>query len=154
MDQISSRWTAFTKWVLPLLWVGFLLFFIVGTVLDGAVEKDPLFVLAPIFMIVAGLVMFRVYLWNLADSVYDHGSYLVAKRRGVEVRVGLENIMNVGYSSLSNPKLVTLRLAQSSALGKEIAFIPKTSFSLNPFAKVEVAESLIERTFAARAVKR
>ena len=151
MDRISSRWTGFTKWVLPGLWVGLALFFIVGAAIDGVWQKDPLFVLAPLFMIVAGIVMFRVYLWNLADSVDDHGTYLVARRRGVEVRVALDNVMNVSYSSFSNPKLVTLRLVQPCALGKEIAFIPKTSFTFNPFAKIEIAEALMERAFAARA---
>jgi hypothetical protein len=101
-------------------------------------------------MLIFGLVMSRFFLWNLADAVYDHGTYLVARRRGVEARVGLENIMNVNSSALSNPKKVTLRLVQPSALGPEIAFIPKATVTFNPFAKIAVAESLMERAFAAR----
>jgi hypothetical protein len=150
VHQISSRWTGFNKWVFPAIWCGVLVIFIGESVFDGTFERDPWFLLGPLFMIVVSLVVFRLYLWNLADAVFDHGGYLVARRRGVEARIPIDNIMNVNSSALSNPKRVTLRLSQPTALGPEIAFIPKTSFSFNPFAKVAVAENLIERAFAAR----
>ena len=151
MQQISSRSTGFTKWVLPVLWCGFLLVFIGVSASDGTLEQDPSFFLGPLFMLIFGLVIFRFYLWNLADAVFDHGTYLIARRRGVEVRVAMDNIMNVNSAALSNPKRVTLKLVQPTALGLEIAFIPKTTFTFNPFAKIAVAESLMERAFAARA---
>ena len=150
MQQISSRWTGFTKWVFPILWCGFLLVSIGESVSDGTLEEDPLFFFVPIFMFIVGLAMFRFYFWNLADVVVDHGSYLVARRRGVEVRVAIANIMNVNSSAFSNPKRVTLRLVQPTAFGSELEFIPKRAFTLNPFAKVAVAENLMERAFAAR----
>src|SRR5450432_2994067 len=135
MQQISSRSTVFTKWVVPVLFCGFLLVFVGVSVSEGTLEQDPLFLLGPLFGLVFSLAMFRFYLWNLADAVFDHGTYLVAKRRGVEARIPLDNIMNVSSSALSNPKRVTLRLVQPSALGSEVAFIPKTAFTFNPFAK-------------------
>jgi hypothetical protein len=151
MRQISSRSTIFTKWIVPFLFCGFLLVFAGISVSDGTLEQDPLFLLGPFLGLVFSLAMFRFYLWNLADTVFDHGTYLVAKRRGIEARVPLDNIMNVSSSALSNPKRVTLRLVKPCALGSEIAFIPKTAFTFNPFAKVAVAENLMERAFAARA---
>jgi len=150
MRQISSRWTGFNKRIFPAAWCGFLALFIGASVVNGTFDQDPWFLLGPAFMIVAGLVAFRLYLWDLADTVVDHGGYLVARRRGVEARIAIDNIMNVNSSALSNPKKVTLRLAQPTPLGSEISFIPQTTFSLNPFAKVAVAEDLVERTFAAR----
>jgi hypothetical protein len=150
MHQISSGRTGFTKWVFPALWCGSLLLVVGLSVSDGTLERDPLLFLGPLVMLIFGLVVFRFYLWNLADAVFDHGTYLIARRRGVEARVAIDNIMNVNTSALSNPKRVTLRLVQPTALGSEIAFIPKTTFSFNPFGKVAVAESLMERAFAAR----
>jgi hypothetical protein len=137
------------KWGFPALWVA-----IVGVAiaanLQGGFERDPVFVLVPIVMLVVGVPMFRHYLWQLADSVDDYGLYLVAKRRGTEARIDLNNVMNVNSSSFQNPKTVVLRLIQPTALGNEISFIPKVPFTLNPFAKVEVVESLMERAYAAR----
>lgn len=41
-------------------------------------------------MLVFGVVLVRFLAWDLADSVYDFGSYLLVKRGGTEVRVPLE----------------------------------------------------------------
>ena len=109
-----------------------------------------MFVAVPVFMAFAGLLFFRALLWKLADSVGDHGDYLVVRRGGVEAKVQLADVMNVSASSFSNPKTVSLRPIRPSALGQEIAFIPSTPFTLNPFAKVAVAKELMERAFSAR----
>ena len=151
MQQISSRSTVFTKWVVPVLFCGFLVVFVGVSVSDGTLERDPLFLLGTFFGLVFSFAMFRFLLWNLADTVFDHGTYLVARRRGVEARIALDNIVNVSSTALSNPTRVTLRLVQPTALGLEVAFIPKTAFTFNPFAKVAVAEDLMERASAARA---
>jgi len=149
MNRISSGTTAFMKWGFPALWLAIVVVAIAGN-LQGGIEHDPVFMLVPIVMLVVGVPMFRRYLWQLADTVDDYGTYLVAKRRGIEARINLANVMNVSSSSFQNPKTVVLRLIQPTELGNEISFIPKVPFTLNPFAKVEVAESLMERAFTAR----
>ena len=58
--------------------------------------------------------------------------------------------MNVSASTMVNPPRVTLRLVQPGKFGSEVVFSPKTGFTLNPFAKSEVAEDLIERVDRAR----
>ena len=150
MRQLSSKSTFLAKRVFPILWLGFIAVFAVTATFTGAVGKDPMFAVVPLLMAVGGLFLFRALLWKLSDSVTDYGEYLVARRSGVEARVPIANIMNVSASSFSNPKTVTLRLIQPSALGQEVSFIPVTPFTLNPLAKVAIAEELMERAFAAR----
>jgi hypothetical protein len=62
----------------------------------------------------------------------------------------LSNIMNVSSSTLMNPPRVTLKLVQPGKFGREIAFSPASKFMLNPFAKNEIAEDLINRAYHAR----
>jgi len=151
MNLISSRATVVSKWLFPIAWFGILGAAIIGALLDGTVEKEPMFVAAPIFMAVVGFFMIRFLAWDLADTVYDFGSYLLVKRNGIEVRIPVENIMNVSSTTFMNPPRVTLRLITPCTLGSHVSFSPKSSFSLNPFAKNAVAEDLIERAYSARA---
>lgn len=150
MERISSGFTFFNKWLFPLAWFGFLGFFIYETVRDGTARDDPMFLVIPLVMAVFGVLVMRKVAWDLADSVDDCGSYLVVRRGSTEARIELVNVMNVSASTLQNPPRVTLRLVESSELGKEVSFSPRSSFSLNPFAKNPVAEDLIERVHRAR----
>jgi hypothetical protein len=50
-----------------------------------------------------------------------------------------------------NPPRTTLRLVKSGKFGDEITFTPVAGFSLNPFAKNQVTEGLIERVYKPRA---
>lgn len=129
MTKISSKSTFFYKKGFPVLRFGFLAFFIATALLEGPVEKDPVFLIgaliAPCIMAVFGFVFFRKLLWNLADEVYDCGDFLLVKYRGEEVNVPLSNIMNVNASLLINPPRITLRLVRPVKFGTEIAFSPK-----------------------------
>ena len=151
--RISSSLTVVNKWVFPALWLGFLVFFMAGAWRDGAMARDPLFLLAPLALFAFGLVLFRLLVWDLADTVVDHGSHLVVRRRGVEVTLPLTKIMNVRVCTLTSPQRLTLRLVEPSALGTEIVFAPSSRLAINPFAKNAVAESLIERVHAARSAQ-
>jgi hypothetical protein len=62
----------------------------------------------------------------------------------------LSNIMNVSSSTFMNPPRVTLKLVRPSKFGREIAFSPASKFTLNPFAKNEIAEDLMDRAYRAR----
>jgi hypothetical protein len=150
LTQISSSFTAFNKWVFPVLWLGFLVFFVADSFSNGTVPQEPMALLAPVFMAGIGFVVFRFLVWDLADSVYDHGTFLVVKRGSVEARVPLENIMNVNASMFTSPERVTLRLVKPCALGSSITFSPKSHFSLNPFSKSQIGEQLMERAYTAR----
>ena len=150
MSRISSPFIVVFKWVFPIAWFGFLAFFVGEAVIDGTASREPISLIGPLLMAVLGFFIMRYLIWDLADAVDDYGTYLLVRQRGVEERVPLENIMNVSSTVFVNPPRVTLRLIKPGALGSSISFSPKSSFSLNPFAKNEIAESLIERTHNAR----
>jgi hypothetical protein len=150
MTQISSRMTGFYKWVFPVFWLGGLVAFIVPVVLRGGAVKDPFFLLVPCVMAVFGFFIFKRLIWNLADQVQDGGDFLLVNYRGYEERIALSNIMNVNASTNMNPPRITLRLIQPGPFGSEVAFSPRTPFSLNPFAKSAVAEDLILRVHNAQ----
>jgi hypothetical protein len=145
--RISSSRAVLAKWAFPVLLCGMLSVVFVPEVAQGQTERSAQVWIGPVFMLVMGAVLFRVFLWNLADSVHDHGSYLVAKRRGVEARIPFANIMS---AKSANPRYVTLLLVEESALGRQITFVPETPLTLNPFAKSEIAEQLDRRAHAAR----
>ncbi len=150
MNRISSKFTFFHKKLFPLLWFGFLAFFIIGALKNRVYEKAPPALLIPCFMIIFGFLLMKKLVWDLADEVYDCGEFLLIKKGDKEENVALTNIMNVSVSMNMNPQRITLRLAQPGQLGAEIAFSPATTFTINPFAKNQIAEDLIIRVDKAR----
>lgn len=154
MTKISSRFTFFYKKVFPVLWFGFLAFFVVATVLTGTATQNPVFLFIPVFMAIMGFFLLQKLVWDLADEVYDCGESLLVKNGGKEDRVALSNIMNVSASTYVNPPRVALTLAAPGRFGKEIVFTPVTGIIVNPFAKNKVIEGLIARVDQARSNRR
>jgi hypothetical protein len=150
MKKISSGSLVFTKKVFPFLWFGILFFVLATSLASGAYRQVPLAVIMPILMGVFGYFLIKKLVGDLVDEVYDGGDFLLVKNAGREERIPLSNIMNVSASMLVNPPRITLRLIKPGRLGAEISFTPVRTFTLNPFARNEVAEDLIVRAFAAR----
>ena len=153
MKTISSGKLFFLKKVFPIVWFGFLIFFVVGAVATGALRQGPaaiMLFIVPAFMAVIGVFILRNFIWDLMDDVQDAGDYLVVRRGSEEETIRLDNIMNVSVSTNMNPPRITLRLAKPGRFGNEVAFSPYRPFSLNPFAKNAIAEDLIVRVDAAR----
>ncbi|HJU43899.1 MAG TPA: hypothetical protein VJ691_13825 [Vicinamibacterales bacterium] len=154
MNKISSSSLFFSKRIFPLVWFGFLAVF-VGMTLVPAITRGPeagdlAFLVVPTIMAVIGYVMMKNLVWDLVDEVWDHGDYLVIKNRGDEARIELADVMNVSVSTNMNPPRITLRLVRPTRFGTEISFSPVRPFTLNPFAKNEIAEDLIVRVDRAR----
>jgi len=147
---ISSRQTFFIKKIFPVIWLGFLSVFTLVSVLGGAVRKDPVFLVIPVVMVLFGALMFRLLIWDLADEVQDSGDALIIRRRGVEDRILLSDVMNISMSRMTNPPRLSLRLRKPGKFGDEVSFIPPKNFSFNPFARHPLAEDLIQRTDRAR----
>jgi hypothetical protein len=145
MKKISSNTTFISKKVLPLLWFGFLAYFVVRALLTGAAQKDPMLLVLPALMAVFGFFLLKKRVWNLVDEVYDEGDFLLIKNRGAEERVALSDIMNVSVSTYANPSRITLRLVNPGKFGKEISFAPAPKSAMNPFAKNQIAKDLIVR---------
>jgi hypothetical protein len=151
MQRISSRATFWFKRVFPTIWFGFLALFSAVALFANVVGKQPqvpFFLVVPALMAAIGYFVMKKLVFNLADEVWDDGSALIVKNKGQDDRIALANIINVSYSPLINPPLVTLMLRQPSVFGTEISFSAPVRFM--PFTKSPLLEDLIRRVDAAR----
>jgi hypothetical protein len=150
MKRLSSRWTFFYKRMFPVIWFGFIALFLLPMLINHHQmrEPPPAVLILPVVMGVFGYLLFRRLLFDLVDEVWDDGKALVARNRGVEQRIPLETIINVGFSTMTRPERVTLRLREPGLLGKDVTFMPPARFM--PFARSPVIDDLIERVDVAR----
>ena len=151
MQTISATETFFHKRVFPAIWFGFLAVSFVIALSSGAVSKSPMFLMVPIGMSIFGFLLMRHLVFDLVDEVLDGGDHLVVRNAGREIQVLIADIINVSTSLAQNPPRVTLKLANPSEFGPEIAFMVKKDSVWNPFVTTcAVAEDLIKRVDAAR----
>ena len=141
MNRISSRSTFFDKFVFPTVWLGGVFAFAGFSVSSGAVAKDPIALLVPVFMLIAGYFTMKRFVWDLVDQVLDEGDKLIVTNAGVEALILLENIMNVSSSLYTRPPRITLRLINPCRFGREVVFKP---------ANNRIAEDLIVRVHRAK----
>ena len=150
MIKISSRSTFFSKKVFPVIWFGFLVFFIIIALAGMAAKSEiiaPLLIM-PVFMAIFGYVIMKKLVFDLADEVWDTGDGLLVKNKNEEELIPFTNIINVSYSVMVNPPRVTLSLRQPCRFGKEVSFSPPVRFV--PFSKSLIIADLIERIDAKR----
>jgi len=146
-----SRSTLLYKWLFPVLWFGFLAFFIATGLTRGRMESDQwIFFLIPCVVGVVGFVIMRKFVWDLMDEVQDGGDYLLVRKGSEEQRIPLSNIMNVNITLHVNPQRITLRLVEPGRFGPEVSFTPLTRFGFFRLAKNPIAEDLIVRAYEAR----
>lgn len=153
MVKISTASTFVSKKLLPLVWFGFLVLFIVVATTSGSFREHPWMLLAPCAVVAFGFLVMKKRVFDLVDEVYDCGDSLLVRNRGEEERVALANIMNVNASMNMNPPRITLRLVEPGKFGGEIAFSPIGGFSFNPLARNKIAEDLIDRVHRARSTR-
>ena len=144
MSKISSPWTRFIKWATPLAWLGG-----IGYVLLDSAFEPVLFVVL-IGLAAIGLLLMKLFIWNLADEVYDCGDSLLVRRGGIEENVPISGIREVALALFSRPPRITLRLATPGKFGKAIVFTPPTSPGQEIFGRNPIAESLKAKVQRAR----
>lgn len=149
MRRISSRNTFFSKRVFPVIWFGFIAFF-VGLVVLKAPKggMPPMTLVGPLLMAASGYLIMKKFVFDLADEVQDAGDALIVRFGSERQRIPLSEIMNVSYAYMQNPPRVTLTLRTPCQFGKQVSFSPPTP--LLPFAKSPIVDDLIERVDAAR----
>jgi hypothetical protein len=150
MARLSSRWTFFYKRLFPVIWFGFIALFVLLPWIGRQQMRGPplpVFIF-PFVMAGVGYLLFRHLLFDLVDELWDDGDALVARNGGVEQRIALQTIMNVGFSTMTRPERVTLRLREPGPLGQEVTFMPPSRFM--PFARSPIIDELIERVDRAR----
>jgi hypothetical protein len=151
LTVISSPSTRFYKLFFPVLWFGIIGTVGLGMLLSGAARVTWLVVVGPTVMALVGYVVFKRFIWLLADEVRDGGDHLIVRFGDDEDTIKLSNIMNVNASINTIPPQVTLRLAEPCRFGNEVSFTPKRkTLSFNLFAKNEIVEDLIVRVDQAR----
>lgn len=143
-ERLSAP-TFFMKRAFPVIWLGFLVVFVIVTLVayvHGQKDALPL-VLMPIAMAVFGIVLFRKLLWDLVDEVTLAGDFLVVRNGDIEDRIRLADIINVSVTQMTNPTRISLRLRKKCRLGDEVVFMPKSEFRFNLFSRNQTAEKLI-----------
>lgn len=146
MRKISSGTTFFSKRVFPVMWFGFLAFFVVSAGFIGGNKFHPEMFIPPVFMAIIGFIVMKKLVFGLMDEVWDDGDALVVRNSGMESRIPLTNIINVSSSTFTNPPRITLMLREPCAFGKEITFSPPRKFLGFNFASMHpVALDLIRR---------
>lgn len=151
MVRISTRQTPFLKRGFPVFWAVILAVIAVSVHADPHVaprEQAIVYygVMPPIALL--GWVLWRKLLADLADEVWDAGSELIVRNRGLEAHVPLPNIVNVSCEWATNPQRITLTLREASILGREIVFAPLVQWV--PLRRSPIADDLIRRVDEAR----
>src|SRR5579863_5985732 len=151
MRRISSKWTFFYKRVFPIIWFGFLVLFVAGTVFAGRHSNQSSivpFLIVPIIMVGVGYFMMKKLVFDLVDEVWDDGDALIVMNGDQKERVPFADIKNVTYSPFINPPRVTLSLRRPTIFGDQITF--SAPVRLVPFSTSPVINDLIERVDRAR----
>ena len=152
MKRISSKWTFFYKRIFPVIFMGFLGFFVL-TMISSAiagerVEEVVFSMFVVLFLLIVLVIVMKLLVWDLVDEVWEGRDFLLVKNKQQEQRIALSEFMNVSYSGYVNPPRITLMLRKPSKFGSEIAFIPL--FRMFPFTMPPFAKDLIKRIDAAR----
>ena len=104
MKLISSKYTFFNKWSLPVFSFGGLLACCAGAYFSPSVpmvdKKFDLVVFAIVILVLFGVSRLRP---TFMDKVYDDGDSLVVRNRGREERIPLMKISNVRCSKATYP---------------------------------------------------
>ena len=152
---LSSRWTPFYKFVIPLLVIGGVGTSAVMTYLHPEPQKMPPG-LGPdqawILMVVAAVIALAVMWWALGRLMrveLDDDDLIVSNYR-TEIRVPLSNVAKISGPSLSNPPRYTLTFEEPTDLGRTIAFIPPVAWTLRRMKEREEVAELRAAWAAAR----
>jgi hypothetical protein len=154
MCRISSGMTFFYKRIFPVIWFGFLAFFMaipfIAPLMGISVPGSPMaFLVVPVIMMIMGYVTMKKLVFDLVDEVLDAGDALVIRNGHLEDRVALSNITNVGYAQFMNPPRVTLSLRNPSVFGDRVSFCAPVSL-IPTFSTSPIIDEVIKRIDAAR----
>jgi hypothetical protein len=151
MQRISTPYTFSIK-SFPFVFFGFLAFFAFLLLINGALQKAPMFLVVVVVMAVIGFYSTKESRRDLVDEVDDWGDYLLVKKHGEENTVLLSNIINVNFSTDGGgaSARITLTLASPGKFGTEISFAPPPKIYIGFPCRNEIAEDLLARADKAR----
>lgn len=142
MEDLTSKWTFFYKFVFPSIWIGG---FAIGTLFmfiapdslggNGEIREMRLIFLGMTIVGAAFIYWFCMRLkWvSLADGEFVASNY----RR--TIRIPLRDVERVSSSVLMNPELIWIHLRRPTEFGSRIVFMPPQRFfggyTRHPLAK-------------------
>jgi len=146
-DSLSSPWTPLIKVMPALLWGVFLAMAVSGVVTHHPERGLRIFVLLLITPIM-GVWLWRN--WAVLDRVEITGRDLYLRRRGVEQRVALVDVMNVTVGPINLPTFVRVRLRKEGPFGDEVRFAARAASVSRWSLRLVATESLIAAVDAAK----
>lgn len=148
-NERISHMPALYKWGLPLFVLAVDVWITIAILLDP--DADAWLIAVPIVIGIITLILFKIFIWDLADEVFDGGDYLLFRKRGVEQKVAFADIEDIHYLSYTSPRRVTVTCRRSGRLGRKLVFMPSILSSLNPFKTPPMVAGLMERVKSAQA---
>jgi len=154
--QLSSRWTPFYKFVIPLLVLGGVGTGTVVAYLHPEPQKMPPGLRpdqAWILMAVTAVIAIALMWWALGRLMrveLDEDELVISNYRN-EIRVPLANVTKIGGPSRSNPPRYTLTFDEPTELGRTIAFIPPIAWTL---MRMKERDEVVELRAAWEAARR
>ena len=144
MRPITKK-SPYFKFILPGMFFGILALFAVRVLMI-----DQFRLIGIVFLVVFAVfvfAIFKAFVWDLVDEVYDSGDALILRKGGLEQKVRLEDITNLDYSPNAPPS-ATIWTRTTGPLGSVITFRLPATF--NPFSTPKQITDLQERIYQAR----
>ncbi len=138
MIKISGS-TFIFKIFFPIIWIG-----IVFSILITSQEYEFLKNIGiAIFILILGFFFFKFSAWDLADSVYDNGDFLLFKKGKKEQQVNIKDIISINNAIGGFPERITIYSSINGDIGKKLVFSPP--LRLKYFYQSPVIKELINR---------
>jgi hypothetical protein len=139
---LSSRWTPFYKFVLPVLATGGMCYgawraFVHPEQLhlsNGMRPDQAWMIVLALAFVVGGMIWWTV---GPLKRVELEGDELLVSNYLAEIRVSLSAVEAISGASVTNPKRYTLTFEEPTEFGRRISFMPPMVWSLNPWAEAE-----------------
>lgn len=145
--RLSSRWTPFYKFVLPVLCVGGM-----GVGAWRAYVHPEELKMPPgtspelgwLMMLALMLLVFVVIWWTVRSLVRLElaDDELVISNYFTEIRVPLTSVADISGPSITNPKRYTLTFDESIEFGRTVSFLAPMQWTLLPFSEPEEVSAL------------
>ena len=116
-------------------------------ILDGSFQRDPIPHASALCMlgVCCAYFLWRVQPHRLADEVVDCGDHLRVRRGRTEESIPFSNILLAEVVGGSGIHRISIRLRESSRLGRQVTFLPQASLWSNLPRIQHVAASLTNR---------
>ena len=146
-QQLSSRWTLFYKFILPVLTSGGMCygawraFLHPGEVhLPSGMRPEYAWIVVLAMGLLIGLLIWLTVA-RLKRVALD-GDDLLISNYVAEIRVPLTAITAISKRSATDPRRYTVTFAEPTEFGRTITFMPPMVWSFNPWAESEAVSAL------------